>query len=81
MDSEWEIVAKKTLLETVIDIGSGFLLAVLIQILIFPYFDLHPTIFESIEIAVIFTVLSMTRSWLWRMYFRFMDINNEWTLK
>ena len=81
MDSEWEIAAKKTLLETVIDIGSGFLLAVLIQILIFPYFDLHPTIFESIEIAVIFTVLSMTRSWLWRMYFRFRDINNEWTLK
>ena len=81
MDSEWEIVAKKTLLETVIDIGSGFLLAVLIQILIFPYFDLHPPIFESIEIAVIFTVLSMTRSWLWRMYFRFRDINNEWTLK
>ena len=81
MDSEWEIVAKKTLLETVIDIGSGFLFAVLIQILIFPYFDLHPTIFESIEIAVIFTVLSMTRSWLWRMYFRFRDINNEWTLK
>ena len=62
MDNEFEIVAKKTLLETVIDIGSGFLLAVLIQILIFPYFDLHPTIFESIEIAVIFTVLSMTRS-------------------
>jgi len=81
MDNEFEIVAKKTLLETVIDIGSGFLLAVLIQILIFPYFDLHPTIFESIEIAVIFTVLSMTRSWLWRMYFRFRDINNEWTLK
>ena len=81
MDNEFEVVAKKTLLETVIDIGSGFLLAVLIQILIFPYFDLHPTIFESIEIAVIFTVLSMTRSWLWRMYFRFRDINNEWTLK
>ena len=81
MDNEFEIVAKKTLLETVIDIGSGFLLAVLIQILIFPYFDLHPTIFESIEIAVIFTVLSMTRSWLWRMYFRFRDINNELKLK
>ena len=81
MDSKFELVAKKTLLETVIDIGSGFLLAVLIQILIFPYFDLHPTIFESIEIAVIFTVLSMTRSWLWRMYFKCRDMNNEWTLK
>ena len=80
MDNEFEIVAKKTLLETVIDIGSGFLLAVLIQILIFPYFDLHPTIFESIEIAVIFTVLSMVRSWLWRMFFKCREMN-EWTCK
>ena len=80
MDNEFEVVAKKTLLETVIDIGSGFLLAVLIQILIFPYFDLHPTIFESIEIAVIFTVLSMVRSWLWRMFFKCREMN-EWTYK
>jgi hypothetical protein len=80
MDNEFEVVAKKTLLETVIDIGSGFLLAVLIQILIFPYFDLHPTIFESIEIAVIFTVLSMVRSWLWRMFFKCREMN-EWTCK
>jgi len=56
--------------ESVIDVGSGFILAVLIQLLIFPLFDLHPTIFENFQIALIFTVVSMTRSALWRRYFR-----------
>jgi len=56
--------------ESVIDVGSGFILAVLIQLLIFPLFDLHPTIFENLQIALIFMVVSMTRSALWRRYFR-----------
>jgi len=56
--------------ESVVDVGSGFILAVLIQLLIFPLFDLHPSIFDSMGIALIFTVVSMTRSALWRRYFR-----------
>ena len=58
------------LLESVIDVGSGFILAILIQLLIFPLFGLYPTILDSLGIALIFTVVSMTRSWLWRGYFR-----------
>jgi len=45
-------------------------LAILIQMFIFPLFDLHPSIFDSMGIALIFTVVSMTRSALWRRYFR-----------
>jgi len=58
------------LLESVIDVGSGFILAILIQLLIFPLFGLHPTILDTLGIALIFTVVSVTRSWLWRCYFR-----------
>jgi hypothetical protein len=58
------------LLESIIDVGSGFILAIVIQLLIFPLFGLHPTILDSLGIALIFTVVSMTRSWLWRCYFR-----------
>ena len=58
------------LLESVIDVGSGFILAIIIQLLIFPLFGLYPTILDSLGIALIFTVVSMTRSWLWRCYFR-----------
>jgi len=59
-----------SLIESIIDVGSGFLLAVAIQIFIFPFFELYPTILDSIGIALIFTVISMLRSWVWRSYFR-----------
>ena len=60
----------KSLLESFIDVGSGFILAILIQLLIFPLFGLYPTIMDSIGIALIFTVVSITRSWGWRLFFK-----------
>ena len=56
--------------ESVIDVGSGFILAICIILLVFPLFGLYPSIFDSMGIALIFTVVSMTRSALWRRYFR-----------
>ena len=68
----------RQLIESFIDVGSGFILAILIQLLIFPIFDLRPTIFENIEIALIFTVVSMTRSTIWRWWFKRKErIKNE----
>ena len=61
---------RSDVLESMIDVGSGFLLSIIIQLTIFPLFDLHPTIFENFQIALIFTVVSMTRSALWRRFFR-----------
>jgi hypothetical protein len=60
----------RSFIESFIDVGSGFILAVLIQLYIFPFFGLHPTIMDSIGIALIFTGVSITRSWLWRMVFK-----------
>jgi membrane protein CcdC involved in cytochrome C biogenesis len=59
----------RNLFETFIDVGSGLILSTLIQMFIFPFFDLHPTILESFHIAVIFTIISMMRSWFWRTIF------------
>ena len=59
----------RSLIESLIDVGSGFILAVLIQLLVFPLFDLYPTILDSMGIALIFTVVSITRSWIWRLVF------------
>jgi len=59
----------RNLFETVIDVGSGLILSTLIQYFIFPFFDLYPTIIESFHIAVIFTIISMARSWCWRTIF------------
>jgi hypothetical protein len=60
----------RSFIEAAIDVGSGLLLATLIQLYIFPFFDLHPTIFESFQIAIIFTIVSLFRSWLWRLLFK-----------
>ena len=60
----------KDVLESVIDVGSGFFISILIQLTIFPLFNMHPTIFENFQIALIFTVVSITRSALWRRFFR-----------
>ena len=59
----------RSFIESFIDVGSGVILAILIQLYIFPFFGLYPTIMDSIGIALIFTGVSITRSWLWRLTF------------
>ena len=63
----------KSLIESFIDVGSGFILAILIQLYIFPFFDLYPSVWDSIGIALIFTGVSISRSWLWRLVFKKYD--------
>ena len=65
-----KIKISRDIVESVIDVGSGFFLAVIIQLTIFPFFDLHPSIFDSMGIAIIFTIVSMTRAALRRRFFR-----------
>tara|TARA_R100000306_G_C4266760_1_gene88054 strand:+ start:163 stop:363 length:201 start_codon:yes stop_codon:yes gene_type:complete len=61
---------KRCFAESFIDVGSGYLIAIAIQLLIFPFFGLHPTILDSMGIALIFTVISIIRSAFWRNFFR-----------
>jgi hypothetical protein len=63
----------RSLIESFIDVGSGFILAIIIQLTIFPLFDLYPSILDTIGIALIFTGVSITRSWLWRLVFKKYD--------
>ena len=60
----------RQLIESFIDVGSGFVLAILVQVLFFPFFGLYPTVLDSIGIALIFTGFYITRSWLWRLAFK-----------
>ena len=61
---------KRCFLESFIDVGSGYLLAIAIQLVIFPFFGLYPTILDSMGIALIFTGVSIIRSAIWRNFFR-----------
>jgi len=68
---------KKDFAQSIIDVGSGFLIAILIQIFIFPLFDLYPSMLDSLGIALIFTVVSVVRSSIWRWLFRNLNIFNN----
>tara|TARA_Y100000004_G_C8722853_1_gene330863 strand:+ start:165 stop:383 length:219 start_codon:yes stop_codon:yes gene_type:complete len=68
---------KKDFAQSIIDVGSGFLLAILIQIFIFPLFDLYPSVLDSLGIASVFTIVSIVRSAVWRWLFRNLTIFNN----
>ena len=61
---------KRCFIESFIDVGTGLIIAIIIQLTLFPLFGLHPTILDSIGIALIFTVVSIIRSAFWRNFFR-----------
>ena len=61
---------KRCFIESFIDVGTGLIIAIIIQLTIFPLFGLHPTILDSIGIDLIFTVVSIIRSAFWRNFFR-----------
>jgi len=56
------------LIHRTLDIGSGLILAVIIQILIFPLYDIHIEIWEMFHLSLIFMVVSIARSYLWSKY-------------
>ena len=55
--------------ETVASTGIGFAVALLTQILVFPLFDLHPSLGENIAITWIFTGVSLLRGYAVRRLF------------
>jgi hypothetical protein len=59
----------ESLFESVITVGSGLIVAVIIQLLIFPLYDIEITLFENIQLATIFTVSSIIRIYIIRRCF------------
>ena len=60
----------ESVIETILNVLSGLLLSIfVVQPIIFPWFNIHTTVTENTIIAVIFTVVSILRGYLWRRYF------------
>ena len=59
----------ESVIESVITVGSGLIVAVIIQLLIFPLYDIEITLFENIQLATIFTSISIIRIYIIRRYF------------
>ena len=59
----------KPLIESLMNIAIGYVVALLSQIVIFPMFDIHVPIATNIWIGLWFTVISLVRSYIIRRWF------------
>ena len=61
-----------SLVEAIANVTVGFGVAVLTQMLVFPLFGLRTTVPENLAISLIFTVVSLARSYALRRTFEAM---------
>ena len=69
MQSRWMSVV-----EAVTNIVVGYGLAVLTQIIVFPMFGLSMTLEQNLKIGIIFTSLSIARSFVLRRAFELVQV-------
>lgn len=58
-----------SLLEAAANVGSGYVIALLTQVTVFPFFGIETTLEQDALITAIFTVVSLIRTYLWRRFF------------
>jgi len=58
-----------SLMESLTNVGIGYAVAILSQMLIFPMFDIHVTLTENLLIGFYFTLVSVARSYALRRLF------------
>ena len=60
----------ESLIEQVCNVGSGFLLSLVVWVVVIkPVFDIETAFVENLWITLIFTGMSVVRGWLWRRWF------------
>jgi hypothetical protein len=58
-----------SLIEAVTNVAVGYVLAVITQIMVFPWFGIHPSLGENLAIGSMFTGISLLRSYALRRLF------------
>ena len=64
--------------ESVANVIVGYGVAVVTQILIFPIFGLHTTLVQNLKMGLIFTGVSIVRSFILRRLFEAIRVRNSW---
>jgi hypothetical protein len=59
----------ESLIEVTLNVAIGWVTAIITQIIVFPWFGIHVTLGDQLGISVIFTVVSIARSYAIRRWF------------
>ncbi len=62
------MTSSKHLLHRSLDIGSGLILSIIIQLTVFPFYGIYIEVWAMFHLAIIFMVVSIIRSYLWSKY-------------
>ena len=60
-----------SLTEAILNVSSGYIIALGAQLILFPIFDIEVDFDEQMGIAAIFTIISIARTYLWRRLFNY----------
>ena len=61
---------RMSMIEAITNVALGYALAVITQIVVFPWFGLHPSLGENLALGGIFTAISLTRGYTLRRLFK-----------
>ena len=62
-----------SLIEALTNVAVGYALAVVTQMLVFPRFGLHASLGDNLALGLVFTVISLVRSYALRRLFTRLD--------
>lgn len=60
---------RHSMLEACLNTASGMVISLIASWIIYPLYGFHPTAMQNLSIVVIFTVISVARSYMWRRAF------------
>ncbi len=64
-----------SLIEAITNVAAGYALAVVTQMLVFPWFGLHASLGDNLALGLVFTTISLFRSYTLRRLFTLLDRN------
>ena len=69
---------RHSLLEQVLNVGSGFILSSLVwQFVIIKWWGIHTNFSENLQITSVFTIVSIIRGYVWRRLFNKLTVKNH----
>jgi hypothetical protein len=62
----------QSVIEVVINVVSGYLLCILVQLVAYPFYGIQISLEDNIQLATLFLVMSLLRNYFWRRFWNHM---------
>ena len=68
---------RQSLIESLFGTGVGFIIALLTQVLVFPFYGLEVSLSTNLQLTFIFTFVSVVRSYAIRRFFNYLHTKEK----